>query len=401
MAKTASDGDAKVSVPVPCPSKGKARAAPKAERPVRVKKEHHGRQPMERATMPAPTADMGIGAAAEVENRATFTVTHGAEPSIVQDIAMSVAEDTADKATVVLSAFEVRSSQDGLPMRSPGFPVEQQRAHAQGQRRHRDATRRSSPMQRALTQAAVNQHGDLPVNPHLQATIPRESTAQQQMPSFTPAHTPNLAPSTRPFFDSPAFQQPHQAFIASQGYTHDPSQARRMEMAHGPRGIGNPSTIPATGPPGQILPPRLVAPRNPRFAASSSGLAGLDTSSMTHWPRGNWSTAQHDTEGPMYNEGANLNALLTSNPNLSSASSSFSSNIYEDSVESYESGVPLNAYVSQQAQNEELRQDYLNWLGPQIVDNASQMYQPGSLGDRSMVFEATYDPYGPGGQGHQ
>jgi hypothetical protein len=103
----------------------------------------------------------------------------------------------------------------------------------------------------------------------------------------------------------------------------------------------------------------------------------------------------------MYNEGANLNALLTSNPNLSSASCSFSSNLNEDPVESYESGVPLNAYFPQQAQDEELRQHYMNWLGPQIIDNTSQMYQSGSFGDGSMEFEATYDPYGPGGQGQQ
>ncbi|KAL2038497.1 hypothetical protein N7G274_008836 [Stereocaulon virgatum] len=395
------DGDAKVSVPIPYPGKGKARAALKAEKPVRVKKEHHGRQPTECATMPAPTADMGIGAAAEVENKATFTVMDGGEPSMVQDTATSVAEDNADNSTVVPSAFEVRSSQDGLPMRSSGIPVGQQHARAQGLRRHRDAIRRSSQMQRALTQAGVNQNGDLPVDLHLQATTPWESTAQQEMPSFTPANRPNQAPSIWPIFESPVFQQPHQSFIASQEYTHDPSQARRMDVAHRPRGIRNPSTIPATEPPSQISPPRLVVPRTPRFAASSSGLAGLDTSSMTHWPRSNWSTAQHGTGGPIYNEGPNFNPLLTSNLNLSSANCSFSSNINEDSVESYESGAPLNAYFPQQAQDEELRQHYMNWLGPQINDNASQTYQPGYFGDGSMGFETTYDPYGPGGPGHQ
>jgi hypothetical protein len=102
----------------------------------------------------------------------------------------------------------------------------------------------------------------------------------------------------------------------------------------------------------------------------------------------------------MYNEGANLNTLLTNNPNLSSASYSFGSNSNENFMKSYESGVPLNAYFPKQAQDEELRQ-HMNWLGPQIIDNTSQMYQPGSFGDGSMEFEATYDPYGLGGQGQQ
>ena len=390
------DSDATLTTPIPYPGKGKARAALKAETPVRVKKERRRRQPVERAPLPDPTADMGIGAAAEVESDPTLTATDEVESSTLEDTATSVAEDTTDESTVMPISFEVRPPQHGLPMPSPMFPAEQQHVQAQGQRRHRDTTRQSPQMQRPLTQAlVVNQRCSLPVDPQTQPPSRRESIAQTQVPSFSPVNAPHQDPTARPLLIGSAFQQPQQPILTSQGYTIDPNRTHEMEVVHRPHRIRNPNTIPATEISSQTPPPRLVATRAPTFAASSSGLAGLDTSTMRYWNNIWNNTPYYNINSVVYSEGADPNILLTSNANLSSTSCSFRSDFTESSADSYGSGVQLNAWdqYPQQAQDEDLIRQYSVF--------ANQMYQPGPFRDATTEFEAKYHPYGPGQQRHQ
>lgn len=390
------DGDATLTAPIPYPGKGKARAALKAETPVRVKKERRRRQPVERAPLSAPTADMGIGAAAEVENDPTLTATDEVESSTLEDTETSVAEDTTDESTAMPISFEVRPPQHGQPTPSPIFLAEQQHVQAQGQRRCRDTTRQSPQTQRPLTQAmVVNQSFSLPVDPQTQPPSQRESVAQTRVPSFTPVNAPHQDPTARPLLNGSAFQQPQQSILTSQGYTINPDRTHEMEVVYRSRRIRNPNTIPTTEISSQTPRPCLIAPRTPTFAASSSGLAGLDTSTMTYWNSIWNNTPHHDINSAVYNEGADPKILFTSNANLSGASCSFSSDFTESSADSYGSGVQLNAWdqYPQQAQDEDLIRQYAVF--------ANQMYQPGPFGDATTEFEANYHPFGPGQQRHQ